>query len=380
MAAKPKLMISYCHANKKKAQEILAQFDPQFEILIDENYFELSRSTKPEMKRMVGDADVVLVLLSPDSVKSSAVRYEVSCALARESEEQRTVLFAGMIEPCKPMPEWDSTRLYANLHTGFAKQFPKLKRSLLKAAGKALPRATAIPDSEALIELLKHSFASMGFNARGEVEMISRRSDRPDNPLSATMFNLDGVKHFSVFVATCLKWSCFFYVPKQAIAGRSERTFAHERFGVRSQIGARFGGYLANPDRRTSDSAETEKLIRLFRRFPQQIDVIISPYSVATSYVRKFDVKTLSWPGTRAVVFYRTDGPDAGIATLPLFVGGAITNRETLSDALRALRAALRLELRTHGAVPEKWGFLSDGAFSKGTRRFRAARTRPRAK
>lgn len=247
MAAKPKLMISYCHANKTKAQEIRGQLEAQFEILIDENYFELSRSTKPEMKRMVGDADVVLVLLSPDSVKSGAVRYEVSCVLVRESEEQRTILFAGMIEPCKPMPEWDSTRLYANLHTGFDKQFPKLKRSLLKAAGKALPRATAIPDSEALIELLKHSLASMGFNVRGEVEMISRRSDLPDNPLSATMFNLDGVKHFSVFVATWLTWSCFFYVPKQAIAGRGERTFAHERFGVRSQIGARLGGYLATP-------------------------------------------------------------------------------------------------------------------------------------
>ena len=104
---------------------------------------------------MVRDADVVLVLLSSDSVKSSAVRYEVSCALARESEERRTILFVAMIEPCKPMPEWDSTRLYANLHTSFARQFPKLKRSLLIAAGKALPRATAIPDSQALVQMLR---------------------------------------------------------------------------------------------------------------------------------------------------------------------------------------------------------------------------------
>ena len=44
MAAKPKLMISYCHVNKAKAQEIRGQLDAQFEILIDENYFELSRS------------------------------------------------------------------------------------------------------------------------------------------------------------------------------------------------------------------------------------------------------------------------------------------------------------------------------------------------
>ena len=69
-------------------------------------------------------------------------------------------------------------------------------------------------------------------------------------------------------------------------------------------------------------------------------------------------IKTLFWPGKKPDAFYRTDGPYTGIAILPVFVGGAITNREKLSAALRALKAALRVELRTHGAVPEKWGFL----------------------
>jgi hypothetical protein len=112
-------MISYGHANKTKAQEISGLLEAEFEILIDENYVELSRSTKPEMKRMVGEADVVLALLSPASVKSSAVRHGVHCSIKRESEEQRTILFAGMIESTKPMPEWDSARLYANLHSNF---------------------------------------------------------------------------------------------------------------------------------------------------------------------------------------------------------------------------------------------------------------------
>jgi hypothetical protein len=82
MATKPKLMIGHCHANKARAQEIRGLLDDAFDILIDENYFEFSRSTKPEMKRMVTDAHVVLALLSPDSVKSAAVRYEVRCELS----------------------------------------------------------------------------------------------------------------------------------------------------------------------------------------------------------------------------------------------------------------------------------------------------------
>lgn len=378
MAGKPKLMISYCHADKTEATRIRNLLNAAFEILIDEDYFQLSRSTKPEMKRMVGDADLVLVLLSPDSVKSSAVRYEVSCALAREAEEQRTILFAGMIDRCKPMPEWDATRLYANLHSNFAKDLPKLKRSLAAAARKALPRATAIPDSQALDHLARASLTGAGFKMRGDVEMLSRTAELPDNPFSARLLNLDNVRHFSVFLATFGTWTCFFYVPKHALVGKSERLFAFERSGVRSSIAARLHGYLSQAKRSRAKSPQEETLIRLFRRFPRQIDVILSPYSVATSYVKAFDVKILSWPGTKVALFYQTDSPYAGVAILPILVAPGITNREKLSDAVRALQSALRVELRAHHATEEKWSFLGTGALGSKSRRIKIQPKRPR--
>jgi hypothetical protein len=362
MPRKPKLMISYCHVNKSEARRLHERLDSSFEILIDENYFELSRSTKPEMKRMVGDADVVLVLLSPVSVASKAVRYEVKCALERESEEQRKILFAAMIEACEPMPEWDSRRLYANLHSAFSTEFTKLKRNLSSAARKALPRATAVPDSESLIDLARISTKSAGFEIRGDVEINSRGTDLPDNPLSARLLNVDGHRFFSTFIATFGKWTCFFYIPKQAIAGKTERLFAFERFSLRSQVAARFGGYLANGHRRPN-LPEIEGYIKLFRRFPKQIDVIVSPYSVANSYIKKFDVKMLSWAGTKAALFYKTNPQYAGVASLPVFIAPAITNQEMLADALRALKSALRLELKSHGAAEERWGFLQKGSF-----------------
>ncbi|WP_035357739.1 toll/interleukin-1 receptor domain-containing protein [Edaphobacter aggregans] len=246
MADKPKLMISYCHANKAEAQKIRTLLDVSFQILMDQDYFELSKSTKPEMKRMVGDADVVLVLLSQASVVSKAVRYEVTCALARESTEQRKILFAGMIDPCTPMPEWDSTRLYANLCSNFDKEFSKLKRSLQVASAKALPKATAILDSRALGQLAKASVERTGFKVHGEVELIARNKELPDNPLSTRIPNIDGLRRFSVFIATLGTWTCFFYMPNQPMVGRLERTFAIERWTIRTLLAARLGGYLAH--------------------------------------------------------------------------------------------------------------------------------------
>ena len=94
------------HADKPLAEAIEAGLAARSNILMDRNHFELSRSTQPEMMLMVGDADVVLVLLSPDSVVSEALRFEVTSAFARERYEQRKALFAAMICQSRPMPEW----------------------------------------------------------------------------------------------------------------------------------------------------------------------------------------------------------------------------------------------------------------------------------
>ena len=238
MNRKSKLMISYCHANEAEAQKIADMLKGSFEILIDENYFRLSRSTQPEMKRMVGDADVVLVLLSPASVASNPVRYEVKCALARELDEQRKIVFAAMIEHCAPMPEWDSTRLYARLHSDFQREFARLKRSLLAAAAKALPRATTIPDSDTLIQLAKESITASRFNIIGDVDIRPYDADRSDDFFSLNLLNIDRISYFSAFIATCGTWTCFFfYIPRVAILGKMK-----ERLGSISSPCGRLWG------------------------------------------------------------------------------------------------------------------------------------------
>jgi TIR domain len=362
---KPKLMISYCHADKGDAQRIKGLLDSSFEVLIDENYFELSRSTKPEMKRMVGDADVVLVLLSPASVASNAVRFEVSCALAREKDEQRKVLFAGMIESCKPMPEWDGARLWANLHSSFPTEFRKLKRSLLSASARALPKATMIPDSQGLYQLAKDSIKRSGFSLRGDIELITRGARLSDNPLTASVLNVDGIRNFRACIATYDRWSVFFYFPKAAVRGRAERLFSLERTSVRGQIGARLGGYLAHVDDPVKESPEIHALIKLFRRYPKQIDVLFSPYPVGLTYPKAFDVNVLSWAGSNAVLLYKLCETNAGYATLPLFVAARLQSLPLLTDAMRALKAALRTELNLHGVAAQKWSFLGDQHLGK---------------
>ena len=373
MAGKPKLMISYSHADKAEAERIRSLLETSFEILIDERYFKLSHSTKPEMKRMVGDADVVLVLLSPDSVASDAVRFEVRCALKRESDEQRKLLFAGMIRHCKPMVEWDNSRLYARLHSKFDAEFKKLKTSLVRAAAKALPKATAIPDSNGLYELARALLHRSGFKWRGEIEMIGRHRPHQDNPLTATVMNLDDVKHFRAFIATYDRWTMFFYFPRAAVSGSSERLFAFERMTTRMQIGTRFGAYLNDvASHRVERIEETESMIRAFRRFPNLIDVVLSPYSGGSTYAKRFDVKALSWPGNRAVLFYREDETGAGYATLPLLVAPKIETEQNLTDAMRMLKAALRTELHVHRAKAQRWDFFRPRPLRKRKRQARA--------
>jgi hypothetical protein len=362
-------MISYCHANKAQAQEIRSLLDASFDILIDEDYFQLSKSTHPEMKRMVGDADVVLLLLSPASVASKAVRFEVRCALARESQEQRRIIFAGMVEKCAPMPEWDSTRLYANLHLNFSKGFAKLKRSLLAGAAKALPKATSIPDSDALAQLVKEMIAKSGFKIAGDVDAKPYGSDASDNYLSVGLLNIDRVTNFSAFIATLGTWTCFFYIPKMALVGKNERAFAINRSSIRSQIGVSLAGYLAHAESRHLHIEQAEGLIKLFRRFPRQIDVIISSHQVGTAHLRAIDVRTLTWSGTKASAYFKSDSPYAGNAVLPIFFAPRVTNHEMLSDALRALRSALLVELRSHAAVEGRWIFLGSEPTGVGIRR-----------
>jgi hypothetical protein len=130
-------------------------------------------------------------------------------------------------------------------------------------------------------------------------------------PSQRQVLNLDGIRNFSALLVTLATWTCFFYVPRHPISGKGERIF---NLGVRSQISTRLGGYLAYREQRRSDSAESERLIRLFRRFPRQIDIMISRYGVGTSYLKGFDVRTHSWPGTKVALFYKINNPYAGAA------------------------------------------------------------------
>ncbi len=289
MASKSKLMISYSHSDRKEADSIRDQLSEKFEILIDQDYFALSSSTRPEMKRMVDDADVVLVLMSPDSVSSTAVRFEVQCALNRESDEKRKVLFAAMIRRCSPMPEWDGDRLWANLHSDYATEFRKLKRNLIVACKKAVPKATHVPNSDALYKLALTAIPTSGFVLKGEIELVRRGDELPDNPLSASMLNVDGYRYFSACVATYLDWTMLLYFPRTTPnGGFKDSLFSYERFGTRQQISARLEGYISRLHEGASHSEPEDFLIKAFRRSPKIMDVVLSPYVVRPSYFSPF--------------------------------------------------------------------------------------------
>ena len=357
---RPKLMVSYCHLDKDQAEEIATRLSAHFDILIDKNYFELSRSTRPEMKRMVGDADVVLVLLTPDSVGSDAVRFEVSCALAREQIELRKVLFGAMIRKCSSMPEWPDERLWANLHSDYKSEYRKLIRSLIGASKKALPKATAAFDSCELHDLAVDLISQSGFTLRERIQVLGYSDELPDNALAAQVLNTDNYCYFSSVVATYLGWTILLYFPQIALNGRWESRFAHDRFAIRVQIDSRLGGYtsykIEHP--RGKKEPKLEELIQVFKRNPKVIDVVLSPHSIGRKFASSGNLQSLTWQSSKAALFFHSQHSSVGPTSLPVFIAPLVRNASDLKDSIRCLKAALRIELNRRSNTPSKWHFV----------------------
>jgi hypothetical protein len=357
---KPRLMISYCHADKRQAEDVAKKFSSKFEVLIDRRNFVLSRSTRPEMERLVGEADLVLVLLSPDSVVSKGVLFELRCALQREKDELRKVLFAAMIRKCKPMLEWPSERLYANLHSDASSEFRKLMGSMTNASKRALPKAKATWNSDQLREAALASMSECGFVVRQNIKVLRRLDEHEDDTLSAKMVTLDNIRYYSAYLVTYLEWALFFYFPQIALNGRRESMFAHDRFGTRSQVDARLGGYImySKQDRNAKKEPMLHDVIRVVKRHKKVVDVILSPHSIGRRFAQTGDVQTLSWPKVKGVMFFHRQHPYVAATALPLFSAPSLGNLQDLRGAIRCLKAALRVELAQNGATSSTWHFL----------------------
>ena len=338
---------------------------------MDREYFDLSETTRSEMKRMVGDADVVLMLLSPAAIASDGVRFEMQCALTREQGELRKILFAAKLRRCSPMRGWPADRLWANLHSEYNSEFRKLERSLLAASRKALPKPVQIQNSDGLYQVAIDTISASGFLFRGNIELLRRADEASDNPLAVHVVNVDGARNYSAFIATYNGWTIMFYIPAVTTTGRlREDLFSHERFGTRAQIGARLGSYLSHRREHPEAPKEhaPEELAKIFKRNKKVIDVILSPHSVGRGFSQRYDLQVLRWPSTRAALFYHPRHDAVGPMSLPVFIAPFLGKSENVVDALRCLKSVLRMgTIRAPGELG-RWKFLMPSRFPRSRR------------
>jgi hypothetical protein len=172
---------------------------------------------------------------------------------------------------------------------------------------------------------------------------------------------VDGYRYFSACVATYLDWTILFYFPRiTPNGGFKDSLFSHERFGTREQISARLGGYISRLHEGALHSEPEDSLIKVFRRSPKIIDVVLSPHVVRPSYFNRFNLETITWKNTRVKIFYHPERNSAGVMSLPLFVSPQLQNIENLQDSFRFLKHALRKEMDQLAKVAvSKWSFLN---------------------
>ena len=185
-------MISYSHRDAVHMEQIKRGLkDAGFEVLVDQDQFSLSYSTTPEMNRLVDAANLLLVLVSPDSVGSKPVQHELRRGLKREHVEHRKIVFAAKVRPCsRVIVGWPEDRLWASLCSHYAKSFKRLVRNLHNAAESVLPLAHTSPTGAELAARTETLLEADRMRIHGRVVFFSRFGPRSEDDPG------DGPLHF----------------------------------------------------------------------------------------------------------------------------------------------------------------------------------------
>jgi biotin carboxyl carrier protein len=128
-----RLFISYSHKDKRFAG-VLSQALRQFgiEVWLDEHQLEIGEYVSRRIFEAINEVDFVIVVVSPNSVASRWVAYELSLVLDRERTDNKVRLLPLLLQDAK-LPDLILDRLIADFRT--AEMMDKDFRRLLKRLG-----------------------------------------------------------------------------------------------------------------------------------------------------------------------------------------------------------------------------------------------------
>lgn len=358
---KPSVMISYSHRDLTHMQAIKQGLTKAgFDVLVDEDQFSLSYSTTPEMNRLVDTADLLLVLLSPDSVASKPVQHEVARGLRREIVEQRKVVFAAKVRPCARLIRgWPEDRLYINLCSNSKTLFERLVRNLRRAAKAVVPLAETLPTAADLADFAETLLERSGMRMLGRVGFFSRFGPTVnDDPARRIIALPISNAQFAgpAFFCTYRGWTLFWHFPKSPLVFRAYYDLTEVLF-AKCLVAARIGGYLAN--HKISDP-QMEELARMARRHPRVMDVVVSPYPIPQTHYARHNLALLKWPREQPFLVYHRTHAYSPWHSLPTFFAPKTQTVGDLHTVFRFLKAVIRVEVPRLQVPAERWMFMDD--------------------
>ena len=371
-------MISYSHRDVTQMEKIKVGLTKAgFVVLVDQDQFSLSFSTRPEMNRLVDAADLLLVLFSPDSVASEPVQHEVKRGLKRERVEHRKIVFAAKVRPCsRVIAGWPEDRLWISLYGNFKKPFERLVRNLRRAAEFVVPLGQTPPCPEELATRTEKLLEAGGMRIHGRIGFYSRfGTPAEDDPRHRIMATPTSCYHIvgPAFFCTFRGWTLFWHFPKLPLTFPTLAAFS-EALMVKSLVGARIDGYFSHPGRKGRDGW-IEELGRLAKRHPRLMDVVVSPHAIAQAHYVRHNLVLLKWPREHPFLVYHRTQNYSLWHSLPTFFAPKTQTMEDLHTVVRLLKAVIQVEVPRLLIPADRWIFMDPGL--RRTRKRRLVRRGP---
>jgi len=160
----PSVFLSHSHGDKPFVRDLAGRLTQAgATVWLDEAELNVGDSLIQRISAAIQEADYVVAILSPRSVKSDWVQKELSLAITKEVEGHRVTVLQVLIEPCD-LPEPLRDKLYADFTRGenHEREFAKL----LKAVGiqqegipATTPASPAAPTDEDVVYFVRRSIA-----------------------------------------------------------------------------------------------------------------------------------------------------------------------------------------------------------------------------
>jgi len=331
-----------------------------FDVLVDKDKFSLSHSTLPEMNRLVDAANLLVVLLSPDSIASKPVQHELKRGLKREQIEHRKIVFAAKVRSfSRRIPGWPEDRLWISLYPDFKKPFKRLVRNLRRAALSVVPLAQTSPTTEELAKEAERLLEEDGIRVRGNMIFYSRfGSAVADDPsrriIALPTSNVDfaGPAFFCMYQG----WTLFWHFPKTVLSFRAVSYLAEELLLAKTLLDIKMVATGPGKDLWLRD------LARLAKRNASLMDVVLSPHAISQAHYARHNLAFLKWPKQKPFLVYDKTRVDSPWHSLPTFFAPNTRTMGDLHTVLRLLKSVIRVEVPRLHIPSYQWPSLSLGS------------------